>query len=118
MAALDTVQDYLTVTRTILQDKIEPYRYTDEELVTALNLAFTEVRRLRPDAVAPYLRKSLPAFTTSNLSAKVDMDPQLRTSLMYYMAGHAHLRDNDDAEGSRAAALLNKFVSQLLTIQS
>ena len=46
---LDTVQDYITDARVLLQDLISPYRYDDPSLLTALNVALLEARRLRAD---------------------------------------------------------------------
>src|SRR5579859_6626115 len=37
--ALATITDYINDGRTILQDTIAPYRYTDDTLVTAMNVA-------------------------------------------------------------------------------
>jgi hypothetical protein len=116
--ALETVQDYLARARDILQDTIEPYRYTNEHLVEGLNMGIMEARRIRPESVAAYLGDTLPEYSTANLSATVDIDQMQRPAFVYYICGHAHLRDNEIAEGSRAAAFLNKFVAQMLTTQA
>lgn len=116
--ALDTVQDYLTRARTILQDEVEPYRYSDVDLVEALNMALMEVRRLRPEAVASSLNTAFPEYSAGSLATAVEMDVQLRSALVYYICGHVHLRDSEVEEGSRAASFLNKFIAQMLTIQS
>jgi hypothetical protein len=50
--ALDVVQDYTKEVRRILQDAVAPYRYTDDNLVSALNMGLLEARRLRPDFFA------------------------------------------------------------------
>lgn len=117
--ALDTVADYLSMARTLLQDEVDsPYRYTDTELCLNLSAAFLEVRRLRPDAVASYFRTSLPSFSAATPSASVPMDEQYRLALVYYIVGMAQLRDDEGTTDARATVFLNKFVSQFLTIAS
>lgn len=116
--ALDTVQDYIDRARSILLDTIEPYRYPDQDLVEALNLAVMEARRLRPELMRAFFRGSLPEFQTSDTAALVPVDPMYRMAFLYYVCGHAHLRDDEVSQDSRAAGFLNKFTAQMLTIQS
>lgn len=116
--ALDTVQDYVDRARVLLQDQYEPYRYPDSDLVEALSEAILEARRLRPDLLKPYFRTSLPDFSTSSMSQSVPIDPQYRVAFVYYICGQAQLRDDENTQDSRASVFLNKFVSQLLTIQA
>jgi hypothetical protein len=117
MAQLTTVQDYLDSARTLLQDTVNsPYRYSNADLVNALNLGILEIRRLRPDLMRAYLRTSLPSYSTSSLSTTVALDVMYRTALLYYICGQAQLRDDETNQDARAAVFLNKFVSQLLTI--
>lgn len=116
--ALDTVQDYIDRARVLLLDEVDPYRYPTVDLVEALNLAIMEARRLRPDLLKSYFRTSLPDFSTASMTAEVPVDPQYRMAFLYYICGHAQLRDDENNQDSRSAAFLNKFVSQLLTIQA
>jgi hypothetical protein len=116
--ALDTVQDYIDRARVILLDQEAPYRYPDLDLVEALNIAIMEARRLRPELLRPYLGGSLPDFTTAQLGDTVPIDPQYRMAFVYYICGQAHLRDDEISQDSRAAGFLNKFVAQMLNIQS
>lgn len=116
--ALDTVQDYIDRARVLLLDQVEPYRYPDVDLVEALNMGIFEARRLRPELLRPYFRDALPGFSTADLSAQVPMDPQYRPAFLYYICGQAHLRDDEITQDSRAAAFLNKFTAQMLTIQA
>jgi hypothetical protein len=116
--ALDTVQNYVDRARVLLQDQVVPYRYPDADLVEALSEGIMEVRRLRPDVLRGYLRTTLPSYSTSSMSASVDIDPQYRQAFVYYICGQAQLRDDENTQDSRSAAFLNKFVSQLLTIQA
>lgn len=114
--ALDTVQDYLDRARMLLLDSVAPYRYSDADLVEALNIGILEARRLRPELFKSYFRSSLPDYSASSPSATVDIDPQYRSAFVYYICGQAQLRDDENVQDSRAALFLNKFTSQLLNI--
>jgi hypothetical protein len=116
--ALDTVQDYIDRARVLLLDQNEPYRYPTLDLVEALNMGILEARRLRPDLLRAYLNTSLPDFSTSAMSAAVPIDPMYRVAFVYYICGQAQLRDEENTQDTRAAAFLNKFMSQMITIQA
>lgn len=114
--ALDTVQDYIDRARVLLLDTVVPYRYADADLVENLNMGILEARKLRPDLLSGYFQTSLPDFSTANMNATVDFDPQYRVALVYYICGQAQLRDDENVQDSRAALFLNKFTGQLLSI--
>jgi hypothetical protein len=110
---LDTVADYVRETRTLLQDVVPPYRYTDPELLSTLNMGMLEARKIRADLFLGVA--SVPTYSAVDTTAVV-MDQQYRVSFIYFMAGHAQLRDEEDTQDSRAAAFLAKFSSQLTTV--
>lgn len=112
--ALDTVGEIITRARELIQDTITPYRYSDASMLDILNSGLLEIRLKRPDLFLP--SRQAPEYTSS--SAALALDPQYRMSLVYYVAGHAQLRDDEDTQDSRASALINKFTSQLLTVAS
>ncbi len=115
MPALETLGDYLEEARTLLQDKHEPYRYSDAELVSALNIGLAEARRVRADLFLP--RGDIPFFATgSSVNTKVPMEPMYRPTLVYYIVGRAQLRDDENTTDARAGALLGKFTAQLLQV--
>lgn len=117
MAALQTVGDYLTESRRLLQDQVEPFRYPDDDLVDALNIGLLEARRLRPDLFLPLF--DVPWFDptgTIDKTAQVTLDPMYRGPLVFYITGRAQLRDDEPTVDTRAAGLLQKFTAQLLTI--
>jgi hypothetical protein len=118
MSTLDTVADYVRDARVLLQDTVADYRYSDTELVENLNLGLLEMRRLRADLLRSYFSTSIPSFSSAVMNAAVPVDYQYRVALLYYICGQAQLRDDEDTQGARATAFLNKFVSQMLTIQS
>lgn len=125
MAILQTVQDYVTQSRVLLQDLVQPYRYDDESFVTALNMAFYEVARLRPDIVLRMSKTQrlgsvlnngdfeVPNFSASYLSDTVPLSAQYRMPVLKFMVGYAQLRDVEDVQDQRAAAFISKFESEL-----
>ncbi|HVQ52141.1 MAG TPA: hypothetical protein VMS92_19020 [Mycobacterium sp.] len=118
-SALETVGQYLTEARRLLQDQIVPYRYPDADLVDALNVGLMEARRVRADLFLPVF--TMPWFDPSgtiDTTKAVPLDPMYRSSFVYYIVGRAQLRDDEGTTDQRAAALLTKFTAQLLTVQS
>lgn len=113
MAALDTVAKVVTEARKLLQDTIEPFRYTDEDLVLALNYGLDTARRLRPDLFLS-MSFSPPYFAAADATA-FSIDAQYRLPFVYFVAGHAQLRDEEDTQDNRAAAFLGRFTASLLT---
>jgi hypothetical protein len=116
--SLLTVQDYVDQARVLLLDTIDPYRYPDADLIEALNMAIMEGRRLRPDIFTTFFRSDLPDYTVSDLTDEVPVDPMYRKSFLYYIIGHSQLRDEENTQDTRAAAMLNKFVMQLTSLQA
>lgn len=115
--ALETVVDYAIEARRLLQDTVQPYRYSDENLVSALNMGLLEARRLRPDLfLNSGLRSSVPSFGAPIVAANVPLDQQYRAALVYYIVGQTQLMDEETTQDQRATIFINKFVSQLLTI--
>lgn len=110
MAALTTVADYLAKARTLLQDEIAPYRYSDNDLVDSLNQGIQESRRVRPDMWLGLKRsESLPSYDAATPTTVVAIDPLYRMAFVYYMTGQAQLTDQEDTDDQRAMAFLGKF---------
>lgn len=116
--ALDTAQDYIDRARALLLDTVLPYRYSTADLVEYLNQGMLEARRLRPELFLGSFASALPEFESADLSEAVPIDPMYRVAFVYYICGQAQLRDEENTQDTRAAAFLNKFTSQMLTIQS
>lgn len=113
MAALDTVEDYISAARILLQDtSAEAYRYPDADLVLALSLAMIEARSHRPDLFIG--RSDAVPFFSANDTTQVVIDQQYRVPVLYYIVGNAQLRDAEDTQDARAAAFLDKFKSQMV----
>jgi hypothetical protein len=112
---LNSVADYVADARTLLQDKIEPFRYDDLSLLTAFNVTLTEARRLRPDLfVYNGSRGQVQAFTVVD-DTYVEMEPQFRLSILHGLCGHALERDQEDYQDSRASAFLGMFTAGLVS---
>lgn len=116
MPALDTVADYIADARVLLQDTVEPYRYSSAELVENLNLGLLEIRRMRPDLMTGTFRTSVPKYSSTSTSTAVAIDVMYRVALLYYVCGHAQLRDDEATQDQRSLAFLNKFTAQMLTL--
>lgn len=108
--ALATVADYVALARTLLMDTVDsPYRYPDADLVRGLTLSIYETKKLRPDLM---IGKTLPNFVNNDTTA-VDMDEMYRVPLVYYMCGHAQMRDEEGNQDARAAGFLQLFRGQM-----
>jgi hypothetical protein len=111
-----SVQDYITDVRTIILDKTPPFRYDDDSLVTALNVAMLEIRRLRPDLLVCKYHTRVPQFMAVS-GEIVPIEPQFRLGVVYGIAAHALLRDEEDVQDSRANTFLERFHDILVGIR-
>jgi hypothetical protein len=110
--ALDTVQNYVTAARGLLQDKVAPYRYEDSDLLEGLNFAMLDAKKLRPDL---FRGLTLQSFSTVDTTAVV-IDEMYRVAFVYYIVGHAQLRDEEDDQDNRANQFRAKFSALLLSL--
>jgi hypothetical protein len=112
---LNTVADYITDARTLLQDKIPPYRYDDPSLLVAMNVTMLEARRLRADLFVFNLavKGQVQAFTEVD-ETYVDIEPQFRLAVLHGLCGHALERDQEDVQDVRATTFLGLFNAGLI----
>ena len=111
-----TIQDLITEARGYIQDsESDYYRYSDADLVTYLNDAIFEIRRLRPDVFVNSFDTDVSQFTTSNLSSNFPLPGQFFTATAYFIAGSAGLRDDEHVLEGRAMGLLNSFTAKVMT---
>jgi hypothetical protein len=115
--ALNTITDYITDGRTLLQDVLQPYRYDDTSLVTAMNVTLLEGRRLRPDLFV--YRRCKPNETgvqsfQANDGTVLEMEEQFRLAFLHGMCGHALERDQEDIQDARASTFLAIFTAILI----
>jgi len=115
--ALATITDYINDGRTILQDTIAPYRYTDDTLVTAMNVALLEGRRLRPDLFVynkrPLGQHGVQSFQ-ANDGTELIMEEPFRLAFLHGMLAHALERDQEDIQDERASIFM-QFFNTILT---
>jgi hypothetical protein len=110
--------------RTLLQDKIGTsgglLRYSDDEMFESINSFMSEVRTKRPDLFLPLgLRVPVPLYgATTDMTTVFPLDSSCYSAFVYYLVGRQELREDTFSDDGRATALLNKAVSQLLTVQS
>ena len=113
--ALDTVQDYVSAARVLLQDTVAPYRYADADMIAELNLAVLEAKRVRPDLFFSYRGKnSYPTFV--NLTDAVPFEDVYKPALTYYLVGKCTLRDEEDTDDKRGIGMVQKFTAQLISL--
>lgn len=114
MGTLETVSDYLTDVRVLLQDTIAPFRYDDPSLLAAFNTTLLEGRRLRPDLfVYKHGFDKMPSFSANN-QTPVDIEFQFRLAFVFGTVAHALMRDQEDISDARASAFMRGFNSMLI----
>lgn len=113
MSTLEFVSDYIADVRTLLQDKVAPYRYDDTTLLAAFNSILLEARRLRADLFVFRHHDAVPHYTTV-AATKVHMEPPFRLALVYGATARALEADQEDVQDVRAALFKGVF-TQMLT---
>lgn len=111
---LETVSDYISDARTLLQDTIAPYRYDDPSLLVAFNTTILEARRIRADLfVFRYGHDRVPSFN-ANDNEEFHMEPAFRLAFVFGTVAHALMRDQEDIEDARATTFMSGFNSMLM----
>lgn len=111
-----TILDAVTQARELVQD-VDADRHTDVKVVGYLNNAISDARRLRPDLFLPdYLTNPQVLYTAGDLASPPDfpIDEGYFTAVVEYIAGFIGLGDDEFANDTRAAALLNRFAQKLV----
>ena len=113
---LSTVSDYIQDVRTLLLDRIAPYRYSDISLLVSLNLALLEGRRLRPDLFVYKHSTRVPSYDAVDGQA-VPIEPQFRLAFVYGMCAHALARDEEDVQDARSNMFMGVFHDILIGVR-
>ena len=116
-----TIDDAIAEARAILQDTSPTgaeYRYSTPDLVSYLNNALLEMRKLRPDLFRTYYGADTPSYTESDLGGNVlfPVDNMFFPPAVFYMVGTAELRDDEFTVDSRAVTLMSQFTAKLVTV--
>ena len=110
---LESVSDYVQDARTLLLDRIAPYRYDDISLLVALNLALLDGRRIRPDLFVYRHGNHVPSYSAVD-GQRVPIEAQFRKAFVYGMVAHALARDQEDVQDQRSNLFMNVFNSILV----
>jgi hypothetical protein len=121
------VKDYVAAVRYLLQDEIDPFRYTDDNVVMALNMAMFEISRVRPDMFLDMkyqqpLRQGdigdgIPQwFSSTKQQQVVPIPSKYIMPVRWYMEGWLQTTDVADTTDQRAQAFLQKFQMQLMQV--
>lgn len=103
------VSDLIDICRFQLQDLMEDgERYSDENFIMALNVAFDETYRIRPDI---FIR--MPEVTYTAITDDVEIPRGYKMAIVFYMCGFIQLSDEEDTTDARAGSFLTKFMAQL-----
>jgi hypothetical protein len=115
---LGTLGGILDQCRTLLQDTDTlggEYRYSNDSLVTNLNMGLWEMYRVRPDIFLE-LNFQVPQYDSALPDMPIAIEPQFAPALVYYTVGLAQLRDDEGTQDARAGGFLQKFTSMLITV--
>ena len=107
-APLNSVAAIIADVRTLLLDQVQPYRYADVELLTALNTALLEARRLRADLFVTRYGNAVPYYGAVS-GEPFCVEAQFRLGFVFGTAAQALLRDDEDVQDSRANTFMGHF---------
>jgi len=113
---LNTVQSLIDDVRTLLLDKTQPYRYTDPELIVALNTSLLDARRLRADLFVTRFGNEVPFYGQIS-GEQFCVEPQFRLAFVFGVAAQALLRDDEDVQDTRANDFLARFNDVLVGVK-
>ena len=113
---LCTVQELVTDVRRLILDKIAPFRYDDDSIITALNIALLEARRLRPDLFVCRYGNHVPQFEAVSGDI-IPVESQFRLAFEYGVCAHVLLRDEEDVQDQRANTFLERFHDMLVGVR-
>lgn len=111
MYTLESVAGYIEDVRTLLLDRVPPYRYGDASLLVAFNTALLEGRRLRADLFVFRHGNRVPSYAEVS-SDIVPIEEQFRLAFVYGTAAHALMRDQEDIQDAR----VNLFMGAMMDI--
>lgn len=95
-------------------------RFSDDQLVNALNDALQQARAKRPDAFLSFgLRNPVPGYVMpQDANTNICIDDMFYPALLFYVVGRSELIEDTFADNGRAITMMNKFTAQLLKAAS
>lgn len=121
-----TLDELVSETRLMLKDRRVPYRYPQVDVLEALNSAFAEIKRMRPDAFLTCCvdgtdgggSVDLPDFTEADLgldpATAFPIDEIFYMAVVFQAVGKLQLGDDEFAVDNRAMTLLASSRQMLL----
>jgi hypothetical protein len=116
--SLVTVQDMIDAARALLLDKVQPYRYDNDQMVVGLNLALLSCKRLRPEFFGSTRYKGRVPQYDQPSGEEVCVEEQFRPALLFGIASYVLLRDEEDVQDARADTFMKRFEDMLTGITS
>src|SRR5215471_7890799 len=118
---MPTIGDLFDAARAILNDTSSvagPVRYTDDDLMRALNQGLLEARSRRPDAfLGMGLRVAIPFYAApDDLAAAFPLDQIFYPLFVYFVVGWSELREDEFTADARAVVLINRFTTGLIAL--
>lgn len=122
-----SIDDVITEVRALVNDSMEPFRFTDALLVQLMNTALRELYRLRPDAyIGNFTQGTLGNNAINTYStADLDLDPATAfpvddrlffSPVVLYVAGKTELSDDEFTDDNRAMTVLKAFRDALVGV--
>ncbi|WP_020095681.1 hypothetical protein [Methylobacterium sp. 285MFTsu5.1] len=106
---LDTVKDYVDQARIILQDQVVPFRYPDNDIINALNLACLRASGWRYDVFMGVV----PNFGPLEDSTAA-IPAQMRPAFLNYVVGQIEVRETEATDEERASSFLASFRAEMV----
>lgn len=107
------LKDIISIAREILKDEeSEEYRYTDAQLLRAINVCVGEAYNIRPDAFR-VVKDGLPYWTESDLDTEFPLPMNFFSPFCMFVAGFAELRNDEFTDDKRSRMLIGKFREDL-----
>jgi hypothetical protein len=136
-----TATAYVNTARTVLQDLVAPYRYPDNEITDALNIAMAELGRIRPDILLDLkyqhpltkgdIGDGVPGpYTTSDIVVNPDgtynvskgtlvpVPVKYYQTVNWFVTGWLQMYDVADTQDARAQGFMAKFQQHLLMLNA
>ena len=106
------LSDLITSVRELLQDTVEPYRYDDDRLYRALNSAFSEAYRIRPDLFVG-VDFAIPYVSSADSGDPFPLDQQFCNAFIDFVVSITELSDDEWTVDNRAMAFMGLFNARL-----
>jgi hypothetical protein len=136
-----TVTAYVDTARTVLQDWVAPYRYSDANVIGALNIGMAELGRIRPDILldlkyqypltkgdigdgvpGPYALADIVVNSdgTYNVAkgTPVPVPVKYYQVMNWFVTGWLQMYDVADTQDQRAQGFMAKFQQHLLMLNA